>query len=262
MHVTPSELPIVRRDGVAVRFAVMGSMAFVLAELPRSGSSGTSMEVPCAKPHWAFVVSGEVEFASQGRVQRILPGSAFHVIPGGPPHTFHADGPAWIAGFEPIDAGVDISESTLTAQGFEVIPQGAPVEPLVVPATIAPVLDRGHIQARSWRMSNLILTEARFGPKSGFTAGWCDVPHWGMVSDGSLVMEFEDEMEILGTGDVFHCPGGPPGHRLEAADPASIVDLSPLANLESSRRIAPWRKRIPEEAEQLEADPIAVAGLG
>ena len=109
---------------------------------------------------------------------------------------------------------------------------------------------------------SLVLTEARFGPTSGYTAGWCDAPHWGLVTDGSIALEFEDSVEILGTGDVYHCPPGPPGHRVEAADPATILDLTPLALLESGRRISPWRRPIPQEAERLEADPIAVASLG
>lgn len=262
MHVTPSELPVVRRDGIAVRFAVMESMAFILAELPRSGSRGTSIEAPCVKPHWAFVISGDVEFECEGRVERILPGSAFHVAPGGPPHTFRVDGPARVAGFEPIDESVDTSESALVAHGFEIIQAPTRLESIVVPKTLAPVVEPNHIETRSWTMSSLVLTEARFGPTSGYTTGWCDIPHWGMVTDGSIALEFEDSVEILGVGDVYHCPAGPPGHRVEAADPATILDLTPLAMLESNRRMSPWRRPIPQDAERLEADPIAVASLG
>jgi quercetin dioxygenase-like cupin family protein len=236
-------------------------MAFVLAELPATGSRGSAMEEPCTKPHWAFVISGELIFESRGRIERIPPGSAFHVAPGGPPHTFRADGPARVAGFEPIDPTVDTSAAALEARGFEFVPTPGHLEPIVVPATIAPLVAPNHVEARSWVMSSMVLTEARFGSTSGYTTSWCDAPHWGMVTDGSVALEFEDAVEILSVGDVYHCPAGPPGHRVEAADPATILDVTPLAMLESSHRVSPWRRPIPEQAEQLDADPIAVANL-
>jgi hypothetical protein len=42
-------------------------MAFVLAEIPSTGSGGTSMEQPCTKRHWGFVIAAEVAFETGGR---------------------------------------------------------------------------------------------------------------------------------------------------------------------------------------------------
>ncbi len=41
LHVAPEYLRAVRQGGIVVRFAMLGSMAYVLAEIPKSGSSGT-----------------------------------------------------------------------------------------------------------------------------------------------------------------------------------------------------------------------------
>ncbi len=62
MHVTPSELRILRQDRIQIRFALLGSMAYAVAELPDAGSSGTALEEPCSKPHWGFVLDGDVAF--------------------------------------------------------------------------------------------------------------------------------------------------------------------------------------------------------
>ena len=81
------------------------------------------------------------------------------------------------------------------------------------------------------------------GERSGYTAGWCDSPHWGIVTEGRLAIEWEDDVEILSKGDVFHCPAGPPGHRIEAADPATFIDLTPTAVLDGDGRLTDWRGR-------------------
>jgi quercetin dioxygenase-like cupin family protein len=262
MHVTPGALRVVRRGPVAIRFAMLESMAFVLAELPTSGSAGTSIEQPCIKPHWAFVIAGDVTFETEGRRQTIKPGSAFHVPAGGPPHLFRTSGPATIAGFEPIEDPVDASDSALTALGYEIMAPEAAGDASVIPATIEPLVEPRAIDARAWAMSTLVLTQGRFGPGSGYTTNWCDQPHWGMVTAGKLAIEWEDDVEILDAGDVYHCPAGPPGHRLEAADPASIVDLTPLSAFSPGTRMATWRRRLPDAAGPTPDAPIAVAGLG
>ena len=91
-------------------------------------------------------------------------------------------------------------------------------------------------------MSSYLMTRVRMGERSGYTTGWCDVPHWGLVTAGRMAIEWEDDVEILSTGDIFHCPAGPPGHRLEAADPATFVDLTPIAALADGGRVAEWRR--------------------
>ena len=105
------------------------------------------------------------------------------------------------------------------------------------------------------------MTRVRMGERSGYTSTWCDAPHWGMVTAGRLAIEWEDDVEILSKGDIFHCPAGPPGHRLEAADPATFIDLTPISALESDGRLAEWRRRDQRPAEPSRRG-IAVAALG
>jgi quercetin dioxygenase-like cupin family protein len=262
MHVTPSELRMVRQDRIVARFALLDTMAFVLAETHSAGSRGSSMEQPCVKPHWGFVIAGEVEFESDSRRETIAAGSAFHVPAGGPPHRFFAHDAVRIAGFEPIDPAIDTTDSALEAQGFAVLNPEQLSAATVIPPTIRPLPEPKQIDVRAWPMSSLVMTQARFGPGSGYTTDWCDAPHWGLVTSGRIAIEWEDDIEILAAGDVYHCPAGPPGHRLEAADPASVVDLTPQ-EVARGTRVAPWRvwptgSRSPGS----EADPIAVAGLG
>lgn len=263
MHVTPSELRILRQDGIQIRFVLLGSMAYAVAELPDAGSSGSALEEPCAKPHWGFVLEGDVAFHSGSVRQVIPPGSAFHVPPGGAPHRFEVHGCARIAGFESIDPVIDTSDEALVARGFELTDGQSAGPASVIPATTATLLAPGQIDARQWRMSSFVLTQARFGSGSGYLSDWCDAPHWGVVTSGRLAIEWENDIEILAAGDIYHCQGGPPGHRLEAADPASIIDLTPIAALDGGLRLADWR-RTHGEPEPSSAGPasIEVAGLG
>lgn len=263
MRVTPSELRMLRQGGMVVRFAMLESMAFVLAELPSTGSKGTAIEQSCTKPHWGFVIAGEMTFETQGRRQTIGPGSAFHVRAGGPPHTLHAAGAVRLAGFEPVDPVVDTTDAAFAAQGFEVLGPVPIAGATVIPAAVEPLQDPKQIDARTWAMSAFVLTQTRFGAGSGYTASWCDAPHWGMVTAGRLAIEWEHDIEILAAGDVYHCPGGPPGHRLEAADPASTIDLTPIDAFAAGKRVAIWRRQPFESAHPTaDEEPIAVAGLG
>jgi quercetin dioxygenase-like cupin family protein len=75
-----------------------------------------------------------------------------------------------------------------------------------------------------------------------------------------MTIEWEQDVEVVATGDVFHCPAGPPGHRIEAADPASFIDLTPVAAYDGGR-LADWR-RAAEEAPAVAMHGIAVTALG
>lgn len=261
MHVTPSDLRTLRQDGTVVRFALLESMAFVIAELPPGGSAGTALETLCTRPHWGFVIDGGVQVEVGGRRQAVLPGSAFHLPAGGEPHRFFASGEARIAGFEPVDPRNDVTDASLEASGFELVGPQSLSAATIVPAAIQPLDEANRIEARTWSMSRFVLTQARFGSGSGYTSGWCDAPHWGLVTAGRIAIEWEDDLEIVAAGDIFHCEGGPPGHRLEAADPASIVDLTPIDRL--GGRLAAWRRGGARSPETPGLDePIAIAGLG
>ena len=242
MHVAPVDLRALRQGGMVLRFAMLGEMAYVFAELPASGSAGTSLERPCTQAHWGFVIEGELTFV-QGERREVIPaGRAFHVAAGGPEHWFQASGRTLVAGFQPIEPDLDVSDERLKAQGFEVVHADDVATTMIVPAIATRRVPTGQIQTEAWPMSLYLMTRVRMGERSGYTTEWCDAPHWGLVTAGRMAIEWEDDIEILSEGDIFHCPAGPPGHRLEAADPATFVDLTPIAALGGSGRLAEWRR--------------------
>ncbi len=259
MHVAPVDLRAIRQNGMVIRFAMLGSMAYVLAEVPESGSSGTSLEQPCRQAHWGFVIEGELTFVSDAKRETIPAGRAFHVPAGGSEHRFETSGPALVAGFQPIASDADVSDDSLTEQGFEIL-QTRPA-PTIVPPISKRKIAAGQIVTESWPMSGFLMTRVRMGERSGYTSGWCDAPHWGIVTDGRFTIEWEDDVEIVSAGEVFHCPGGPPGHRLEAADPTTFVDLTEISVMQGDCRLAEWRRGW-DRSNHPKSRGIAVAALG
>jgi quercetin dioxygenase-like cupin family protein len=259
MHVAPIDLRAVRQGGISIRFATLGAMAYVLAEIPETGSEGTSLEEPCVQPHWGMVIEGELTFAAADRRLSIPAGRVFHVPAGGPEHRFLATGPALVAGFAPIESETEVSEERLLARGFEIIshPKSLPIVPPMTRRRIA----TGEVRPESWRMEPFVMCRVRMGERSGYTSTWCDAPHWGIVTEGRLAIAWEDDIEILSKGDIFYCPAGPPGHRMEAADPATFIDLTPISALESGGRLAQWRRETGIPSEPVRRG-IAVAALG
>jgi len=264
MHVAPPDLRALRQGGLVIRFALLGPIAFVLAEIPETGSAGTSIERPSRLPHWALVIDGEVTFESDGSALRIPAGHALYVPGGSPEHHFRASGGSRIAGFQPIDPATDVTDPALALQGFEVLTPGANAgaAPVIVPTAGDDVPGAGSIVSRSWRMPPYAMTTARFGAASGYTADWCDAPHWGLVTTGQLVIEYEHDVEIVSAGDVYYCPAGAPAHRLEAADPATVVDITPIDAIVADGRLAEWRRAAFAQAETPEGGPISVVPIG
>src|SRR4051812_20391348 len=93
MHVAPIDLRAVQQDGLKIRFALLDSMAYVLAEAPGSGSSGTSLEQPCVQPHWGMVIAGELRFVTARRRPAVPAGGGFPPRAGGRGHPFWAARP-------------------------------------------------------------------------------------------------------------------------------------------------------------------------
>jgi quercetin dioxygenase-like cupin family protein len=242
MHVGPASFRSVRRQGLLLRFAILGEIAYVLVEVPPSGSAGTELEVACERPHWAFVVAGEVELDAGSAPVTVAAGSALYV-PEGVRHRIRATGRTRLAGFEPIDPHRDVSDAALTAEGFEVLVEGppgsTPIVPVVEPA--AQAIELGAIVPTGTRMGGLLFCQVRFGSRSGYASPWCDLEHWGQVTAGNIAIEWENDVEVLTAGDVFYCPPGPPGHRFQAADPSATVDFTPLDAFTGDRREADWR---------------------
>jgi hypothetical protein len=244
MRVSPRELRAVRAGGLIARYAILREAVFVIADLPETGSSGTSLEEPCRVEHWGIVLQGELSL--EGRSRRTYgPGTAFYVRPGPPDHRFRATERVVVAGFAPVTEPIDESPAALRARGVEVV--GRVPAPPAPPPTVKVSGVRtswatvGQVETESAEMGDWLFTKTSFGPLSGYTDGWCDLPHWGLVLDGDLVLRWEDgALELLGPGDAYHTPAGPPGHRLEVADVASVVDYTPISAVEEGgRRQAP-----------------------
>ncbi|TAL10905.1 MAG: hypothetical protein EPO00_04105, partial [Chloroflexota bacterium] len=125
MHVALSDLRALRQGGLVVRYAILGSMAFALAEVPESGSAGTSMEQPSRRASWALVIEGDVTYEADGRSLRIPAGNALYIPGGEPEHHLRATGASRIAGFLPVDPTIEISDALLAEQGFEILGPGA-----------------------------------------------------------------------------------------------------------------------------------------
>ncbi len=245
MHVTPSELRAVQREGVLSRFAVLGPVAYVIADLPR-GTAGTSLESRCREPHWGLVLRGRLGVRGPGSVD-LGPASAFYVPPGPPEHHFEAAEPTVLAGFAPLERDRDLEEVALAATGFEIVrlaPAAAPLPAVSRSAepTVSYSTARGGIEVETARMGAWIHCRATFGSLSGYTSGWCDLPHWGTVLMGDLAIVWEDQVELLTAGDAYYCPPGPPGHRLEVADEATIIDYTPIDRITRVARRAGWRR--------------------
>ena len=250
MHVAPADFRSVRRDGVTLHFAPLDSRAWVVAEFPESGSDHTFVEAVCAQPHWGLVISGDVELELAGERQVIPPGTAFHV-PANVPHRLFAGALARVAGLEPLSPEVGVDDRSLREAGFEVPRSSSRVGPgalsLVQPRPARPPAS-GEIVAESRRMGDLLMTRTRLGRRAGYATQPCDLPHWGVVTLGSIAIEWEDDVEVVGAGDVFHCPAGPPGHRLQAAEAAAIIDFTPVEAMKSGGRVAGWRAKAAETA--------------
>ena len=260
MHLAPADLTSVRQDGLSLRFGILGPVAYALVDVPPGGSRDTALERPCTRPHWGFVLAGDVTLHQAGRSIALPVGHAFHVASGGPEHHFEASGGAVISGFEPVEQDQDAIEAALLAQGYERVDDDSGTRS--VPATSIRPVEPGHVDADAHLMSQLVLTRVRMGATSGWTTGWCDLEHWGMVTAGRVAIEWEADIEVLGTGDIYYCPPGPPGHRITAADPATIVDLTPLASLKDGKRVAEWRRPTLDLAPRpAGAGPVAVAAL-
>jgi hypothetical protein len=244
MRVSLRELKGVSQGGLLVRYAVLGEIAFALAELPETGTTGTSLEEDCEQEHWGLILSGDVTL--EGASPRTFtPGTAFHIASGGEPHRFRASGRAVIAGFVPLAEPFDDRPEALSARGLEVVRRmpapHAPPSLMKVSGSTTRLERRGGIELETSEMGQWLFTRTTFGPVSGYTSGWCDLPHWGLVLSGDLVLNHENQVELLSAGDVFACPKGPPGHQFEVADQATIIDYTPLAEINRGGRQEAWR---------------------
>jgi quercetin dioxygenase-like cupin family protein len=236
VHVAPADLRAVRDGDAMVRFAVLGPVAVVDAEIPSRARVGSADE-PCRRSHLGMVVEGRFALERQGARRKVDAGEAFHIA-GGAEHRHVLDDAVRILAFEPVH-DIDTSDSALRRLGL--IPAPATRASALRLAT-KPVPPRGRVEADVVLLGERLLTVSRFGPRSGYATDYCDVPHWGTVVSGSVTIEWEDDVEVLSAGDVFRCPPGPPGHRILAAEPATLIDLTPLSGVTAAARHIDWRR--------------------
>ncbi|MBM4407022.1 MAG: cupin domain-containing protein [Chloroflexi bacterium] len=276
MRVAPRELRGVSRDGVLVRFAVLGPVAYVEVDIPRAGSAGTGFETPSQNPGWGFVLRGHVTL--HGQVTReFTAGTAFYIPPGAPDHHLTAAGGTIVAGFVPVAPDLDTSDRALRRQGFRLAStHSAPTPLLQTIRSLEPsrVLRKaGTIDVESAPMGEWLFMRTTYGPMSGYTGGWCDLPHWGLVLRGDLTLTSESDVELLSSGDVYYCPAGPPGHAFQVPDSATSIDYTPVVEFgrterQAERRNAAWRQALrsgliapdPQDKALRIADAKAAAG--
>jgi quercetin dioxygenase-like cupin family protein len=248
VHVTPTELRVVNRGDLLLRFALLDRAAYVLAEVPSTGSAGSSLEEACAEGHWAIVLRGQLELEYDGDSRLLPAGTLFHVPEGPPEHRFRAAERTVFAGFVPIERiGAAYPDSQLdVAEPSDPLVEGSPPASVTMMPGLGTVqAGLGRVEAEAALMGPWVACRATFGKTSGYGSSWCDLPHWGMVLTGGATIEWEHDVEILTAGDAYYCPAGPPGHHIEVADAATIVDFTPRDAYATTDRVAEWRPRIP-----------------
>ena len=104
-------------------------------------------------------------------------------------------------------------------------------------------------------MGTWVFMRTTYSPMSGYTSGWCDVPHWGLVLTGDLALNWEGGVELLTAGDVYYCPAGPPGHQFQVPDAATTIDYTPLERFDTDDRVMEWRRAALRRAEESGAIP-------
>jgi mannose-6-phosphate isomerase-like protein (cupin superfamily) len=249
VRVSPRDLHAVQRAGMLARYALLGPVAFVHVDLPATGTAGTGLDDLCVSDHHALVIRGSMSIVHEDGqpADRFEAGTAFYV-PGGPPgHRFESTGPTRLAGFSAVAPDLDTGAEALRSRGFEPVRRSR--APLALPSTVTvqggspPFRRRGAVDVEGSVMGDWLFMRSVLGPQSGYTSTWCEVSHWGLVLDGDMTINLSDDVELVSTGDAFYAP---PGHRFESSDGATIVDYTPISELDSGRSLPAWRKRAVE----------------
>ena len=243
------------------RFSVFGPVTFVLADLPSGGTAGTGLDEPCVREHHGIVISGAFSVHdADGRSETFKTGTAFYVAPGSPPHTFSCAPETVVGGFAANDTDPpDVSPARLVALGFELVERprltSTPPGTVTLGGQVTPFRRPGAIDVDGAVMGRWLFMRATLGSRSGYTSGWCDVPHWGIVLDGEIAIEYEEETELAARGDAYFAP---PGHRFVSPDGATIADFTPMAALNGAR-VSRWRRATVARAPSPGEPPAAVA---
>ena len=117
MHLAPADLRSVRQDGLAIRFGILGPIAYALAEVLDQGPPARPSSARAFGPTGASCSRATSRLHQGGQAIALPVGNAFHVRAGGPEHHFEASPGAVVSGFEAVRADVDASEAALIALG-------------------------------------------------------------------------------------------------------------------------------------------------
>lgn len=245
MRVAAADLQAVHRAGSLIRYALFGPVAYVVVDLPAAGTADTGLDEPCLTEHHGIVMRGSFEVLhDDGRAERFDAGTAFYVPPGPPTHTFASASRTVVCGFARVDAPVDTSAEGLAAAGFDVVTKPRP--PIGLPRSldlagaVTPFRQSGAIDVSGSVMGDWLFMTASFGPRSGYTSGWCDLTHWGLVLDGELAITYEGTTELASKGDAYFAPAG---HRFATADGVTIADYTSMDGLDA-QRVSRWRRTV------------------
>jgi hypothetical protein len=225
------------------RYSVLGPVTFVLAELPSRGTAGTGLDEPCVAEHHGIVISGAFSVHhADGRSETHESGTAFYVAPGPPTHTFTC-APGTVVGGFAASAGdpMDTLSTRLAELRFEIVDRPHMPEAFPRTVTLGGAINPfrpGAIEVEGTVMGEWLFLRATFGARSGYTSGWCDLPHWGIVLAGEVAILYEGDTELAAGGDAYFAR---PGHRFVSPDGATIADYTPMAAL-TGGRISRWHR--------------------
>ena len=244
MRVSPRELQGLRRAGMLTRYAVLGPVAYVLADLPAEGTPGTGLEEPCVRDHHGIVLRGTFRVHHEdGRTESFEAGTVFYVPEGPPTHHFSWSSGAVVGGFARLASEADVQPAALEAMGFEIVSR--PSVPLSPPSSVTlagavdPIRRPGTIDVEASVMGPWLFVRSIFGAQTGLATGRCELPHWGVVLDGAVAIHTRDAVELATAGDAFLAE---PGHRFEVPDGATVIDYTPLDTIRPGVRVASWRR--------------------
>jgi len=244
VRVSPRELQGVRRAGMLTRFALLGPVAYVLADLPAEGTPGTGLDEPCLVDHHGIVLRGTFRVHhDDGRTESFDAGTVFYVPEGPPVHRFSWSSGAVVGGFARLAPETDLGRAALEALGFEIVTRPAippsPPRSITLAGEVAPVRRAGTIDVEAAVMGRWVFVRSIFGAQTGLATGRCELPHWGIVLDGEVAIHTRDAVELVTAGDAFLAE---PGHRFEVPDGATVIDYTPLDAIRPGIRMASWRR--------------------
>jgi mannose-6-phosphate isomerase-like protein (cupin superfamily) len=59
---------------------------------------------------------------------------------------------------------------------------------------------------------------------AGLPGGMCQCPHWGVMTKGTMTVQYPDREEVFQAGDVFYMP---PGHTPAVIAGTEFIQFSP-----------------------------------